>query len=312
MLNGISIICFASSYAIALCLEVSRLFYRIPWRTAIMVGFVAAGLVAHALYLASEARRGLAAGPPLSSWYHGCLAVAWLLGTSYVVLAWWRKQTAIGLLVLPTVLALIGVAQVFPRESRLSSDQAYRVWSIVHGMALLLGTVFVVVGFLAGLMYLIQSYRLKHKMVAQPGLRLPSLERLQGMNEGCLIVSCCLLVAGLVSGVLLNLIMPGGDTGVPWSDPVVWTSGILLLWLVAVLIFSGVYRPARQGRKVAYLTVASFLFLGLVLGMILLDRSAHGLLNQPSGGAARILPWGNRSVARRANCRRHGESSRCS
>ena len=40
MLDGISIVCFAASYAVALCLEISRLFFRIGLRTAIMVGFV--------------------------------------------------------------------------------------------------------------------------------------------------------------------------------------------------------------------------------------------------------------------------------
>ena len=79
MFSGISIICFAASYAVALCLEFSRLFFRVSLRTAVMVGFVVAGLVAHSLYLSREAHQGLAAGAPLSSWYHGCLLIAWLL-----------------------------------------------------------------------------------------------------------------------------------------------------------------------------------------------------------------------------------------
>ena len=61
----------------------------------------------------------------------------------------------------------------------------------------------------------------------------------------------------------------------PWSDPVVWSSGLLLLWLAAAMLFNAVYRPARQGRKVAYLTLASAGFLLLVLAVTRLVPNEH-------------------------------------
>ena len=48
-----------------------------------------------------------------------------------------------------------------------------------------------------------------------------------------------------------------------------------VLWLVAVLLFESLYKPAQQGRKVAYLTLASFLFLALVLSIALFGPSRH-------------------------------------
>ena len=42
--------------------------------------------------------------------------------------------------------------------------------------------------------------------------------------------------------------------------------------------FESVYKPARQGRKVAYLTLASFIFLLLALGLVLAGEHA----SQPS------------------------------
>jgi len=281
MLNGISIVCFAASYAVALCLEISRLFFRVSLRTAIMVGFVIAGLLAHSLYLTREAQQGFTAGAPLSSWYHGCLIVAWLLAVTYVALSLWRRPTAIGLFFLPTILALVVIAQVFPRQQQLSSEAVGRVWSILHGVALLLGTAAVVVGFLGGVLYLIQSHRLKQKVVVTRGLRLPSLEKLHIISEGALVASCCLLLVGLVAGILLNW-QTGDAAIVPWNDPVVWPSTVLLLWLLAVLTFNSFYKPARQGRKVAYLTMASFIFLGFVLAILLLVPSSHGTAGKKS------------------------------
>ena len=47
-----------------------------------------------------------------------------------------------------------------------------------------------------------------------------------------------------------------------WTDPVVQSSAAMLLWLVAAEVFRLVYPAARRGRKVAYLTLASFVFRG--------------------------------------------------
>ena len=275
IIGGISIVCFAASYAVAFCLELSRLFFRISMRTAIMIGFMVAGVVAHSIYLGREAQDGLAGGAPLSSWYHGCLIVAWLLALVFVVISLRQKPTSIGLIFLPTILCLVGVAQVFPKSPQLSSEDSYRLWSISHGVALLLGTAAVVVGFVSGLLYLLQTYRLKHKIVSSRGLRLPSLEKLQHISENALIASSLLLTVGLSSGILLNW-RRGGEATLPWTDPVVWPSAVLLIWLIAALTFNAFYKPARQGHKVAYLTFASFVFLGLVLAIIILVPSSHG------------------------------------
>ena len=67
----------------------------------------------------------------------------------------------------------------------------------------------------------------------------------------------------------------------------------MLAWLVAASIFSAAYRPARQGQKVAYLTVASFVFLAFVLGVLLLGESKHG---KPQEAGVRSQESGIRSL----------------
>ena len=66
MLSGIHIFCFFASYLVVLGLEVSRLFFRMPVRLVVMLGFAAAGFVAHTLYLWHGRGRGAL---PLSSWH---------------------------------------------------------------------------------------------------------------------------------------------------------------------------------------------------------------------------------------------------
>src|SRR5262249_2347708 len=127
------------------------------------------------------------------------------------------------------------------------------------------------------LMYLIQSYRLKHKLSASGGVRLPSLEWLERVNHRSILVSVLMIGIGFASGIVLNMVLKHRKIDeVPWSDPIIWSTGAMFAWLLAAAIFSGVYRPARGGRKVAYLTVASFVVLAATLGIKLLVPSEHG------------------------------------
>lgn len=294
MLSGISIVCFATAYAAAFALEITRLFFRAPIRLLVLVGFALAGLFTHTAYLSMRARGEFLGGElPLSSWYDWCLLVAWVLAAAYVAVTLRRPQTAAGIFMLPLVETLVGVAHLLRNAPPFPRSQATSFWGGVHGAALLFGTVVVMLGFVAGVMYLVQSYRLKHKLPPRPGLKLPSLEWLQHANERSLIVSSLLLAAGLLSGVVLNLINHANRRhAVDWLSPVVWTSGVLLAWLICALLFSWIYKPARRGRKVAYLVVASFLFLALELGIVLITRHASraapdqvGLQHQPEAQA---------------------------
>jgi len=40
-------------------------------------------------------------------------------------------------------------------------------------------------------------------------------------------------------------------------------------------VFESCYKPAQQGRKVAYLTVASFIFLAVIIGLLVVGNTQH-------------------------------------
>ena len=275
-ISSISITCFAASYAVSLVLEVSRLFFRASSRMFVALGFAAAGLLSHSLYLVAEAQTEIASRViPWSNWHDFCLLAALVLAAAYWGLTIRRPGNALGIFLLPLVLALIGVALLFRDEAPFAPHAAIFTWRAIHGVTLLVGTVAVTLGFATGVMYLVQAYRLKHKLPPRQGFRLPTLEWLQRFNRETLVVSTCLLAVGLISGVVLNLSQrkePG--TGVELTDPVVLSSGVLFAWLLAITLFEWWYRPARQGSKVAYLTLASFVFLCLALFFVLFGQHA--------------------------------------
>ena len=270
MLSGITLLIFAASYLITLGLEIARIFVQARWRAFLSLGFAVVGLITHTLYLVGE-QRGLIDSGPISSWHQWCLMAAWVLVSLYVIAAFAQPGTSLGLFLLPMVLLLVGVAYLMDQVAPFSATTSAETWGVIHGTALLAGTVVVMLGFVTGIMFQIQSYRLKHKMLSSEGFRLPSLEWLEITNRRALIVSTCLLAGGLFAGILLKL----NRNSFPWTDPVIWSSAILFLWLVASMIFELVYRPARRGQKVAYLTMANFVFLALVLGLVLFGPSQH-------------------------------------
>ncbi len=182
---------------------------------------------------------------------------------------------------LPLVILFVAGASLFADANPFPRSTATRSWGMVHGVCLLLGTVAVTVGFVTGCMYLLQAHRLKKKLPPGTGLRLPSLEWLQRMNARTIGVAVLMLLGGFLSGIVLNLTRrTQGDMAVPWTDPVVLSSSLLVGWMIAAWLFSVLYKPAQQGRKVAYLTVASFVFLLIAL-ISILTPTQHGTRSTP-------------------------------
>ena len=262
-MGNISVFCFAASYSVALLLELSRLFFRSGIRGVFLISFACAGLLAQTLFVI--ARLSQESPRDTLDWY---LLVAWFLAAIYLYLLFYHPKVPLGIFLLPLILALIAFAEYLPRESGYPMGES--AWGMVHGFSLLLGTVIIFFGFIGGLIYLIQSHRLRKKQVPIR-FRLPSLEWTEKITARCIVLAAILLATGVLSGIALN----ARQGKVPWSDPVVWSSGLLLLWLAGAMLFNAIYRPSRQGRKVAYLTLVSAVFLLFVLAVTRLVPSAH-------------------------------------
>ena len=91
-----------------------------------------------------------------------------------------------------------------------------------------------------------------------------------------MILSALLVGVGFLAGTILNVINRGGSATLPWTDPVIGSSAMMLAWLAAAAVFNAVYQPARRGRKVAYLTIVNFVFLVIAIGVLVLVNNEHG------------------------------------
>ena len=145
MLSGISVVCFASSYGVAMLLELTRFFVRTrdSQRGDDCVRGSRAVRTQRLLDLSGAGT--LAAGPAVGDLVCRLSDPGLGVGGHLPVDRLESRRSTAGLLLLPTSLALIAAAHLFPKASG-----AVRFWSLVHGLSLAVGTALVVVGFLAG------------------------------------------------------------------------------------------------------------------------------------------------------------------
>jgi hypothetical protein len=286
-LSGISIVCFAASYAVALACEASRLAFRSGVRGAAMVAFAAAGLFAHTLFLFWRAVDGGAA--PLSSPFDWYLLAAWLLAAGYLWLTIANPRTPVGLFLLPIVLGLVGAATLASREPFLH-DAASLFWGRIHGGLHLIWSVSVVLGAIAGLMWLIQAGRLTRKEAPVRGFRMPSLERLASITARTPMVAAWAAAAGFASGIVLNAVNRGRGLmeTVPWTDPVVLRMAAVVAWLVIAARIAAAARSRPDGgRTTARLALVSLAVLAASIAWGVLGTTRHG---KPVTAAAVAAP----------------------
>jgi hypothetical protein len=266
MLAHVQVFCFLASYTVALLLEIMRLWFQSRLRRAVSLVFVVAGWIAHTAFLYNSAMHE--GGSPLSSYRDWMLLAAWALVLVYFYLASFHPATHFGIFFLPLVLGLVVAGWLTPVELRFSEERTSNLVLAIHGFSILAATVTVLFGFAAGVMYLWQAQRLKQRRPQRVTVRLPSLEWLQTANARSLFASMLLTGVAAGSGMILNwLSVRQGGRGVKWYVML----GLLFLfgWLLLHVIIGVFYRPIRQGRKVAYLTMVSFLFLVIALSLAL-------------------------------------------
>lgn len=282
MFSNVGIICFAASYLVAFALEVSRCFFRSGIRGALMLGFAAAGWVAHTAYLYHQIV--FQSGHLFDSVQGWLFAVAWGIAALYLYLAVYFPKTPFGLFLLPLALISIGAGTCFADASPFPADSIGLTWRIVHGIAFLLVTLTIFFGFVTGIMYLVQASNLKRKRPMLGRWRLPTLEWLQTTNSrliGFLIVA---LAVGIFSGFAINALnVRELRSSVSLLDPMVIVTMLMFLFLLMFAALAKKWSPAREGRRLALVTLICFAALVIMLAFGLFSSATHWKKNAPTG-----------------------------
>ena len=132
---------------------------------------------------------------------------------------------------------------VTPKDAA-NIDAGASIIITAHGLFFLMGTVVVVVATAVSIMYLVKLSQLRHGQVFGP-IRLPSLERLDRMNQVSIYFAWPLLTMGLAIGLMLQKLR--------LDDPKVVST--LVAWVILTILAHYRYRPEHRGQRVAILTI---------------------------------------------------------
>jgi len=266
MMERVTIFCFEASYAVALALELLQLMKPKPLLRVLGLGFGSAGFLAHTLFI-------LAQPPSLADPLGSVLFLAWILAIFYLYGSVHHRHLAWGLFVLPFVLGLIVLGELFPSgltaaRGSLWDDLLHlrgeRFWGILHGVLLLCAAVGVSVGCVASVMYLVQVEKLRAKTAPGQGMKMLSLERIEAMNRRAILWAFPFLTVGLLVGIGLQVQRNEFTEG--WSSPKILS--VLGLWVVFAILLYLRYGVHVRGRQAAWWTLLAFglMLLALVSG----------------------------------------------
>lgn len=240
--SRISVLCFGASYAISMGAELVRFVWPGKLVRWIATTAALAGLAAHTLFLAHRAH--LDQSLPIRNQFESLIFVSWVIALAYLYLILHDRRLSAGVFILPVSLALIGVAALLSPEEAARVDRSNVIIATAHGLLLLVGTVVVVIASAVAMMYLVKLRQLRHGQVFGP-VRLPSLERLDRMNQWAVYVAWPMLTLGLGLGFLLAQLR--------LDDPKVVST--LVAWIILTLLAHYRYQPEHRGQRVAVLTI---------------------------------------------------------
>lgn len=239
-------------------------------KNAFSLVVMAIGLLTHTYFLASELF-GSQSERLLSDWFQWLSLGAWGLAATCTLLIARHRNSTISLFLIPLIFLLVGIAATLKGSQPFAFENAATWWGRIHGVSLLLGTMFVCQGLAFGVMYLLQSLRLKSKRKSQFRLKLPALEFLRTMNRMNMFAAAATLGAGMLSGILLNV---SRDGRIAWFSTGIVVSIALFVWVSIAAVLEYWSKGSLGGRRSAYLSIANFVFTAIVLLLVLL--ASHG------------------------------------
>jgi ABC-type transport system involved in cytochrome c biogenesis permease subunit len=228
-------------------------------RTATVLLVLAA--FAHTFVIGMETMR--VGHVPFSSATSFILTFVWLLALSYLYIELTTGERAMGVFILPLLVAL----QTIPAFSGLNEPRSAILespWFGVHVSSLLFAYASFALAAVLGITYVLQFKEIKAKDLGFFYERLPSLNVLDEMNLRAVKIGWVFLTVGLITGgIWASQLQPSGNaTGASMSlaDPKIFVA--VLCWAVYSFELYAQRAIGWRGRRAAWLSTVGF---GIVL-----------------------------------------------
>jgi ABC-type transport system involved in cytochrome c biogenesis permease subunit len=195
----------------------------------------------------------------------------WLLAVAYLYTEVTTDERAMGVFILPLLIALQAIPALKSDTEVRSS--VLRGWLFgLHVSSLLFAYASFALAFVIGITYVLLFKEIKTKHLGLFYARLPSLQILDLMNQRAIIVGWVFLTVGLLAGAVFTVQARASDAGVAQvqamslADPKIFVA--LVCWAVYSFELFAARRIGWGGRRTAYLSAFGFAIVLLNLGPI--------------------------------------------
>lgn len=172
----------------------------------------------------------------------------------YLLMEFRFKVPSLGSFMLPLVLILMAPAALLPTHIEELKPVLKSGWLGIHTSLAVLGDAAFAFSFIVSVMYLVQERQLKQKHLGAIFHRLPPLDVMDTLGYKALSFGWPLYTLGMVTGSIWAESAWGSYWS--WDIKETWS---LIVWII-YLAFLHLRTIGWRGRKMAYLSVAGFLF----------------------------------------------------
>ncbi|MBN1508862.1 MAG: cytochrome c biogenesis protein CcsA [Sedimentisphaerales bacterium] len=240
---------------------------RYEW---LLTGCVSAAAMLDAVLLAV---RGVSIKAiPLTSLFDSLILLALVFGVLYLLMKRAADQVWFDSVMVWSISGVVLAAALVARPASRPEEVARTPWAVAHASFMILATASIVFAAANSVLYLLGSYRLKHKAIMHVLGRIPNMETLARMNHLGVRVGFVLLTVGMVNGLGLSLLDTGLATWLADSKVICIIGAWSLLGAILVLDRLGLLKVKAR----AYATIVVFGFILIaIIGVTVAGATQH-------------------------------------
>jgi len=223
---------------------------------------------------------------PLTGLFDSLIVLAFIFGVLYLWVKPAVEQVWFGSLLVWVILGVVLTAALVARPASQPQDVARTPWAVAHAGFMILAAASIVFAAANSALYLLSSYRLKHRGVMQVLGRIPNMEALARMNRLGVRIGLILLTVGIASGLRLSSLDIGIARWLADSKVICIIIAWCLLGATVVLDRLGLLRIKVR----AYVTLAAFgLIIVAIIGVTIAGATRHSFSRADSPATRMVV-----------------------
>jgi len=205
---------------------------------------------------------------PVTNVFETLTACAWFFGIAYLGLEWRLHETSLGLFILPIIIVLHTLSNLFLDLNRALPPILMQEFLFeIHVVILLFSYSAFAISFIASLLYLLLAREIQKKSAGLFYRRLPSLAFFDALSNRGVNIGLLFLTLGVAFGIYEGAKV--AEQFFKWDAKFV---AVGLTWLIYFFHLLGRFKLGWQGRRAAFVSLLGFgslLFSFLIVSLTL-------------------------------------------